>query len=192
MSQETPAGEIRGQHGGLVCSCHPAGPVWGTVTAPDGQPADRRPLGPRNHCGSRHAGHLMTMRGLRSPGVGVCLPGVTPRLGWRPLRVQQGRTALTPGGACFVYFHLCTRCFCCKSSNKGMLPISFSDTQRPISGNPASQVTSAKLKYLFLAHRKRPDQAHRWTMAGRKELTQPLWRATRSRNRLTPLPLLLV
>ena len=42
-----------------------------------------------------------------------------------------------------------------------------------ISGNPASQVMSIKLKCLCLAHRKYPDQAHLWMTTRRKQLTPP-------------------
>ena len=42
-----------------------------------------------------------------------------------------------------------------------MLPLSLNYTQWPISGNPASQVMSVKLKYLCLAHRKHSVQEGR-------------------------------
>ena len=51
----------------------------------------------------------------------------------------------------------------------GMLPISSNYMQWPISGNPTSQVMSIKLKYLCLAHKKHPDQAHMRMTAGRKK-----------------------
>ena len=42
-----------------------------------------------------------------------------------------------------------------------------------VSGSPASQVRSIKLKYLGLAHRKHPDHAHLWMASGRKKLAHP-------------------
>ena len=51
---------------------------------------------------------------------------------------------------------------------------------------------SIKLKYLCLVHRKHPDQAHLWMTAGRKKLTQRLWRLIGTRKCLTLLPFLLV
>ena len=44
----------------------------------------------------------------------------------------------------------------------------------PISGNPASQVVSGKLKYFCLAHWNLPDQVHLWMAAERKKLTYSL------------------
>ena len=41
---------------------------------------------------------------------------------------------------------------------------------------------SVKLKYLCLAHRKHPDQAHLGMTAGRKKLTPPLQRLIRTRK----------
>ena len=69
-----------------------------------------------------------------------------------------------------------------KLITKGMLPISLYYTKRPISGSPASQVMSIKLKYLCLAHRKHSDQAHLWITMGRRKLTHSLWRLTGTRN----------
>lgn len=54
---------------------------------------------------------------------------------------------------------------------KGLLSISLNYTQGPISGGPASQVRSIKLKYLALAHRKHPDQAHLQLATGWNKLT---------------------
>ena len=51
------------------------------------------------------------------------------------------------------------------------------------------QVMNIKPKYLCLASRKLPDQAHLWMTAGRKKLTHPLWRLTQTKKCLTLLSL---
>ena len=61
-----------------------------------------------------------------------------------------------------------------------------------ISGNPASQVMSLKLKCLSLAHRKYPDQAHLWMTTRRTQLTPPLQGLMGNRKTLTLVPPLLV
>ena len=44
-----------------------------------------------------------------------------------------------------------------------------------------------KLKYLCLAQRKHPDQAHLWMASGKRKLTQPLWSLARTRKYLQQL-----
>ena len=68
-----------------------------------------------------------------------------------------------------------------------MLLISLIPTYWPISGNRASQLMSVRLRYLCLAHRRHPDQAHLWMAAGRKQLTHPLLSLIRTRT-FTPDP----
>ena len=46
---------------------------------------------------------------------------------------------------------------------------------------------SIKLKYLCLAHRKHPDQAHLWMATGKKNLTHSLWSLDRTRKYLQQL-----
>ena len=55
---------------------------------------------------------------------------------------------------------------------KGMWPISSNYMHWSSSGNSTSQVMSIKLKYLCLAHKKYPDQAHlKWRQGERNEHT---------------------
>ena len=61
-----------------------------------------------------------------------------------------------------------------------------------LSGNPASQVMSIKLKYLCLARRKHPDLAHLWMTTRGKQLTPLLQGLTGNRKTLTLAPPLLV
>ena len=78
---------------------------------------------------------------------GESSPGSKPNLG--AIRVSAGRT-----GTCFSQKQGRTFVFCYKSITKGVLPFRLNYTQWPISGNPASQAMSFKLKYLCLTHQR--------------------------------------
>lgn len=77
---------------------------------------------------------------------------------------------------------------CSMLITKGMVPVSLNYMQWSTAGNTASQVRSI----VPFAHSKHPDQAYLGMNTGRKKLTHPLWRLTRSRKCLTLLFPLLV
>ena len=58
-------------------------------------------------------------------------------------------------------------------------------------GEPCLPHLSIKLKYLCLAHRKPPEQAHLWIATGRKKLTHALWSLAGTRKSFQQLVTLL-
>ena len=120
--------------------------------------------------GQHHRGGLWDFSGERV--ISVCSLGMGERapLGSKPnlaaFRVPAGRT-----GTCFSQEQGRTFVFYYKSITKGVLPFTLNYTQWPISGNPASQAMSFKLKCLCLTHRRAwsGPPVHNWRQ---EEITQ--------------------